>query len=247
MKKFDDILRVLSSVLLGVVVKDFELIRGNLIKFLDPKGSQFSPTVCSYFAMIATVMLVLLLLRNLHGSARYDELIEKRGYPPHYERWLAGRFWAYFFAVAGLFGGPFFAGHRLANHLPPDYEVVKAAFPLFFPFVIYGIWDVVLWLSEPESKAIEQTDVSLGEVALKWIKIDALALALGTALLVYWVYLEGKNEKLLPWQMLGVFVLIACLVIVLDYSANRRFYFPEPPGSQLDDKGQHAETEQAQR
>jgi hypothetical protein len=235
MKKFDDMLRILSSVLLGVVVKDFELIKGNLTRFLDPKGDQLDHTACSYLASFTTGMLIMLLLRNLHGSARYDELIEKRGYPPRYERWLMGRFWAYSFAVAGLFGGPFFAGHRLANHLPPDYEVVKAAFPLFFPFVIYGIWDVVLWLSEPEQKSVGQTDVSLGEVALKWIKIDALALALGAALLMYWVYLEGKNQKLLPWQMLGGFGLMACLVIVLDYISNRRFYFPEPTGSQSDD------------
>src|SRR3982750_1760311 len=225
MKKFDDILRLLSSILLGALIKDFDNVSHKLACLLHFHKTETA--VAEQLADLTTVVLICVFLRNLHGSARYDELIKERNYHPSYEAHPLGRLTSFVLAVSGLFLGPLFVGHRLAYHLPESYSLMWLAIILFSPFAAYAVWDILIWLSEPEVSS-DMASPRVEAIAHNWIKADAVVLVSGMAMLLYWIYLKGNKQEFDPSYLAIVFIVVAIAVIIFDYSRNLHFYFPTP-------------------
>lgn len=233
MKKFDDILRVISSVLLGALVKDFDQLSGGLEKFFanHPRNSGYA----GWVAMMTSLVLVAVFIRNIHASARYDDLAERTSYVPGLERTVGGRFIAFVLAIAGLFVAPV-AAHLLAFHLSPDTPLGFVFIALFLPFLVYVIWDVALWLLDQDQPS-EPNSVRMSEVSHRWLIIDGLCIiGVFLAALIYLLY--GAEARSIPPEAIAVlFIIVATLTIAFDYYHNRHFYFP----ASTDDTAQQVE------
>lgn len=227
MRRFEDILRILSSVLLGTLVRDFELLSDGLKKYFLSHNSPFFSPYAENTATVTSIVLIVVYFRNIHASARYDEFIEKEKYVLQIDRKLKWRVVSFLLALLSLVGAPV-AGHILAHHLPDKGDILLMVVFLFLPFAVYLVWDFILCLSDPEPSSAE-AHREVEQIAWKWLFIDAIGLALVTILLVANLYLEGLEgyrQSLPPEVVAGGFVLIAVVTVSYDYYKNHRLYFP---------------------
>lgn len=227
MKRTDDIIRILSSVLLGMLIKDFHSLSDNLNGFF-----RSFPNHSAYAGIIATltaITLIGLFVRNIHGSARYDDFVEKKEYVLSLDATVAKRSSAFLLTFLGLFIGPVLASHIIAYHLPKvagnsSWWVIA---PLFFTLAVYAVWDLFLWLGDVKHTTNTES-LTIQDVAHRWLKIDAYCLALLTALLIVFVIYQGKGLDFPP-ELIGIgFIVISGVAIFGDYISNRLFYFPQP-------------------
>jgi hypothetical protein len=228
MRKFDDVLRIISSILLGALIRDIDDLRKSLGLFIinSSRGS-IEPHDKDYLTLAISIVLVATFLRNIHGSARYDELIARRGYTPNLERRVGGRMWFFALGVAGLFLGPFFAGHQLAHHLAPEDWVGWPTFCLFFSFGIYLLWNMSLWLSDPDD-GDASNGPAVDVIVERWLKIDAVGILVIIVMFGYSLYLRAGGHRLSAALMALTFIVFGIVVTLADYVANREFYFPGP-------------------
>lgn len=227
MRRFEDILRILSSVLLGTLVRDFELLSDGLKNYFLSHNSPFFSIYAENTATVTSIVLIAVYLRNIHASARYDEFIEREEHVLKIDRKLRWRVGSFLLALISLFGAPV-AGHILAHHLPDKGDILWIIIPLFLPLAVYLVWDFALWLSDPEPSS-EEAHREVEQIAWKWLFIDAVGLALVTILLIGNLALEGLEgykQSLPPEVVAGGFVLIAIVIVLSDYLWNHRLYFP---------------------
>jgi hypothetical protein len=230
MRKFDDVLRIISSILLGVLIRDIDDLRaalGGFIRARSPMESQYS----DHLTLTMSIVLVATFLRNIHGSVRYDELIARRNYTPTLERHTIGRMWFFVLGVAALFLGPFFAGHQLAHHLAPADPLSWPTFCLFFSFGIYILWNISLWLSDPDDAAVSNSP-AVDVIVERWLKIDAVGILVIGVMFSYSLYLRASGRPLSAPLMALTFIIFGMVVTLGDYVANREFYFPQRPADE---------------
>jgi hypothetical protein len=233
LKRFDDILRVISGVLLGVLVRDFDNLSGGFESLYRQEPRHFFDEAVAG----ATAFLVAIaFLRNIHGSARYDDFLKEQDkalQKQNKELSLAsestyfGRTTAFALALASLFFGPFWVNHEIANHASRTSTKEFFTVILFFPFLIFAIWDFRLWfLEDDESQDWRRT---LAEITHKWVRIDAIAILILLSYAALNLYLRTKgiivqgNENTELSSV--VFLLTVSFMIVADYLVNKTFYF----------------------
>jgi hypothetical protein len=225
MKRFDDVLRMLSSILLGIMVKDIDLMSKNLGTFChcDATGQDQHPV-----AFYAVVMLLAVFLRNIHGSVRYDGYAQENHCSSRIEQHLAGRVYVWLLSICALFLGPSLAGRRLAHGFGPGDSAVLLGLVLFFPFVVYVVWDFTLWFAPIEERVVATGQVKrhLEGVVRNWVKIDAMGILLVMVFVAYWLFVERLGEEFLRVCAASGFIVVAGAMVVADYYTNRHFYFP---------------------
>ncbi|MBI1746442.1 MAG: hypothetical protein HYR55_07620 [Acidobacteria bacterium] len=226
MKRFNDVIRILSSILLGLVVREWDGLCKNVDSILCHSNLLFQTVDLTF---ITCCILVITFLRNIHGSTQYDKFTENGAkYQPLFEDCAFGRFVALGFGVFALFFGPYFTAHMLAFHSQPVEPTARAlAFYLFLPFGIYLVWDLLLWLFERDQS---QGDASMmPEVVNSWVRIDGGALLMGLATLFVYLWLSVHNRPFLAGYVIVSFDLIAVFILFSDYIRNHRFYFTSSP------------------
>ncbi len=222
MRKFEDILRILSSILLGTLIRDFDSMSKNLKMYFEQRPHSL---YVDEVADTTTVVLIALFFRNIHGSARYDSFCEETGYYPLFERNRIGRSATFALTLLALFFGPAHAGHRIATHLRMDQSVRMMALYLFLPLLVYAVWDVLLWCSDTGRKN-RSDKLHMQDVIDHWVKIDALGLLIVILMGLCWLYLK-LSEAAFPSELMAVFfILCAVSAISADYITNVDFYFP---------------------
>lgn len=232
MKRFEDVLRIISGILLGALVRDFDDLRGNFTGLFATTAPHFADT---FVAQLTTILLICVFLRNIHGSVRYDDAVEGSDFQTALEKNHFGRFVEFSFALAALFCGPSLVGHYIAHHAvvrdPTGKEALKVllsgeqfAFLLFFPFAIYFVWDVLLWVGS-DAKCDGSNEME--RVAYNWILMDCLGLACVLAIGYVELYQRGRGGhfNFEVWAL--TFSLVASAIVFGDYFLNRSFYFPE--------------------
>lgn len=219
MKRFDDVLRILSSILLGILVKDFNVMTTELNKFFAPYQKIGHESSLSFLTVI---VLIAVFFRNIHGNARYDDVREKTRCVIWFEQYPMGRFGTFFLAVAALFFGPSLAGQILAYHLTPN-DSIWALGPLFLPFLIYAFWDFWLLVSISECR---HSGLCLTDVVLKWNKLNAVGCLIFLICFAYTLILESNGVNISPMFICWVFIVIAVIIVGGDYFINHAFYFP---------------------
>ena len=239
MKKFGDLLRLLSSILLGFAVREFDQMYKSIDSFLrrDPYFAYFD-----WLPRLLAILVFALFIRNIHSSARYDEWLEENGYTPDFERSTLGRFVVMLMYVAGLFLGPFYTVHVFAEHADefagiktqaiagmyvPFTPLLALFVALFLPVFVYVFWDVLLWLSRPPSRRVK-VEPPLPILAHRWLMMDAITILVFLTLLGHSLYLYGKKPSESPSRVEVALTgaVLVVFILVWDYGKNRDFYFP---------------------
>ena len=221
MKKLGDALRMISSVLLGIVIRDSDALTGALRRYFHNPPSVHT-SAADAAAWLVPLVLTAVFVRNIHGSAQYDAHVEN-GFCPSFERSGLGRFGTFLMALGGLFAGPFLADHLLSIHVD-GLTGKEVGAVLFCPILIYTFWDSFLWLASRDSSL--DLALTMHEIAWRWLAIDACAwivvLGLGT------VSLKARSKGLrVPADLSTIcFLVVAIGTIFADYTWNAQFYFP---------------------
>ena len=234
LKRFGDMLNLLSGILLTSIVMDFDELHNNFATLFLSQGNYFAVGIVS---RLATINIICLFIRNIHGSIRYDELVEKAKDRAVLDSTHSGRFFAFCFALGTLFFGPSIIDQYLGHHAlvragngnggELAHEMMTGqvfATVLLLPFVIYIVWDLLLWmLGTMEPGDGSEMDV----VAYRWMVMDAVALILMQVFGLASLYRQWKNLPFnYEYATLG-FMVISSSIVIGDYILNRRFYFPD--------------------
>ncbi len=225
MRRFEEILRLLSSVLLGTVVRDFEEISNGVYNFLNQKRG-ITLLVASQTEMLSTGIVVVLLavyLRNIHGSAAFDTFVGDKAVPK-LERNVSGRVVLFLLMVSGLFITPILA-HVLRFHLHPG-RLGTFFVILFLPIAVYSVWNFILWVNTGDEDE-EDYDEDFASLADNWIRIDAVALLCVIILGIVYLFLDPFRNPVPPHIIGLAFISISMIVIISDYVWNHKIYFPE--------------------
>ncbi len=226
MKRFEEILSILSSVLLGLLVTDFDKVKCSVGQYIYDDSALLkglaSPSCDTPLARAVTFLLIAMFLRNIHGAARYDELAIGHRLPT-LERRVVGRVLTFAFSLAALFLGPFLAGHIFAWHPSLTRSLPEFGFSLFLPFVVYALWDLLLFLFADDSRDGNRVNE---EVIVRWVKIDAIAFAFGIVVFFWDVDQRLHGAQITKEGIAITFLIVAGFVICADYLWNHRFYFP---------------------
>src|SRR5437016_4691356 len=107
MRRFSDFLRILTSIVLGGILRDASKLHHTLDVYLRVAGS----STVHLLSWAVSLAIVGLFIRNAHGSACYDEWREGRSYVPTYECCVWGRFATFAFSVLALAAGPFLTAY----------------------------------------------------------------------------------------------------------------------------------------
>lgn len=220
MKRFDDLLRMLSSILLGLLIKDAQKLYAELSTYLQACGA--SANRAESVGLTIAVLIIAGFFRNIHGSSQYDELLENTGshFRPCYEKCLAGRIFCFLATLAALIVGPLCA-------LAIEWGILKGAKPtvflilLFLPYIIYFCYDFILVVSLHEKSPIRHP-------ALGWLKLNSILVLFFLIYLLHVVKAGavGGSISLHPGVIACAFIACAFIQILGDYSLNRHFYFP---------------------
>jgi hypothetical protein len=178
-------------------------------------------------AFIVVLMLLGVFLRNIHGSARYDDYVQEHKCGSRIERNVGGRIFVWLLCILALFLGPSLAGRRLAHGFELTASAERLIVVLFFSLFVYLVWDFTLWFFPIEQvRENGKVERHLEDVVRNWVKIDALAILLGMAFTAYWLFVQdwgdGSKRIYVAWS----FVTIASMMLATDYYKNRHFYFP---------------------
>jgi hypothetical protein len=210
-------------VLVGLLVRDFHTLTSGLSNYFQ--SYQVARERADWIAFSTAVTLIILFVRNIHGSARYDDYIGERKYLFSLDETVWKRFGAFFLTFLALFGGPISASHILSYHLDNGASTFWLLLLLFFTLLIYAFWNFCLWVSE--ARRVSTLDSpTMQDITHQWVKVDALAILFGAVLGLSVFALQIKKQKLAPDLIALGFVGIALFVIITDYYLNRYFYFP---------------------
>lgn len=229
MKRFDDFLKLLLSVLVGQVVKESDEISQHLeTYFASAPGPVVgaSASLRTFVAQYLPFLLVALYLKNIHASLQYDRCAHEAKYAPKLEKSTFGRSLTFAFSILALFVFPFWAEHELAKHLNVSFSIYSLATFLFGPFVIYLVWDGILFLERPDPTSTQHD--ALANVVHRWFKLDLAGLAAaGIAVLVGVVQVHNGFVVRPEYVALG-FMILTLINVTVDYVVNARFYFSDP-------------------
>jgi hypothetical protein len=227
---------MLSSILLGGLVNNFDLLKNNLA-VLFTRGTL--GIGADNIAQLTALVLIALFIRNIHGSVRYDDLITRTNLSPALEASLFGRFLIFIFSISALFLGPSLAGHYIVHHAVENVQLAVGTevrlisgqtftVILFLPFAVYFAWDCIMWVWESDGKVAES---ELDRTTYRWLVLDAIGIVLFLAMLVFDL-LRRVHGRSFNYEIAALFFLLIGMVsIVGDYYFNREFYFPNERGA----------------
>jgi len=221
MKRFNDVLRLLSSILLGGVVRELDDFQHALLRLINVDGPHPLSSIVAHTTAIA---LVITFVRNLFGSVQYDFFVNNWEWMPSLELKVSGRALSTAMALWALFGGPYFSVHLLTHHFQEGLTAPGLLFLLMFPISVFLMWDSMLWLSAPPGDPVHAAEFQ--RVTCNWIAIDACAL-----LVIVFLGIDSLAQA--PYQVSMYRVaFVACGVLMgsaaFDFAMNRHFYFPLP-------------------
>lgn len=224
MKRFDDFLKLLLSILIGQVVKEHDKIREHLEGFINAYGKKTElGTSMAYWGPIFMVMLY---LRNIHGSICHDLAMsspQNATFAPRYETKTAGRAFTQVLSLLALFVIPFMAVHALEKHdVATEYDPFLMMFLLIGPIPVYFVWNLIIILCVPE---MDPKTSKMSGVVHNWLRIDAIGLVGAFVGFVYWLICQRFWVLRGDVVAAGVSVLVVATV-VFDYVVNASFYFP---------------------
>jgi len=221
-RRFDDTLRIFCSIVLGAVLRDADSMAQNFEAAF--REAQPLRSLAHLLAQATTVALILLLLRTIHGSACFDLVgtgsagSNSLGKPPSRSS-LTRRIANQLLTLAALFIYPVAAAHFLARHEVLPTSDVALFFLLFGSFLVYIVWDVMLWTDDVDSV--------LDSASKTWIRLNGyVILAIVSVIVAHVVHVGGGVVPARVVLIVG-FVTIVPLVVVADYWLNREFYFPQ--------------------
>lgn len=187
---------------------------------------------------------VAFVIRNVHASFRFDAWVSARNFIPSYENRVRGRALSFLASLLALFVSTFIVEHFLAHHLAVNLENPNASklleipmervplltFFLILPFVIYFIWDLVLWLQTdaPERKK----DRVIQHFVRKWVITDAVGFVWLLACLIFRLSRPSADGGL--EITIVAFTALAIGTVTLDYIGNISFYFARIKQGKMD-------------
>ncbi len=202
------------------MIKRQDVIAATLGSYLSKIGANGCGLIVAKFAPI---LMVLLYLRNIHGSIRYDQLAKTEKFSPSYENCVFGRFMSWILSLSSLFVLPFWCEHVLEKNGAGGYSGTGLTLLLIGPILVYAVWNCLIWFS---SDATSNSTSLLDQVVTNWFRVDALCLAGFATGLVYWIYCK-RRALTVDFDLLAVGVAgTVAGAIFLDYVLNRKFYFP---------------------
>ena len=224
---------MLSSILLGLLVQDFDSLRLNFALLFRHSDVVLA---ADFAARITALMLIVVFLRNIHGAVRYDELLDRGRVKPNLDKTTRGRAFSFACAVSALFLGPSLVGHYIVHHamIETSSPLGRQSHPLsshifttvlFLPFICYMAWDVMIWLLGHDERT---ADSRFERVTDTWARIDAVGLAL--IMMFGSLALWRSKYHTFNYEFMALsFVAIAFVVVTSDYWFNREYYFPDEP------------------
>jgi hypothetical protein len=229
MRRFGDILRLLSSLVLGLMVRDIDDIIKGLQAFYYPpvREENWGRTVAhdDLLASVTALALIALFFRNIHGSSAYDDWLATGGQTPRFEKHRIGKGVTFGMLLSTLFIAPALSVHEFARHFGPQRSLESISVLLFASFWLYFIWNLCLWSFDGEYS--ETGKPTIADLALVWLRIDTVSIALVLGFGAICVYL-GATKKPIPPESIGwCFCLVAFWTVIADYWYNRQLYFPD--------------------
>ncbi len=225
MQRFDDFLKLLLGLLVTQIVRE-----------AHPIGKNLGPLFCNSSTWIGEALpycYMVFLLRNVHASINYDRQAGNGQFVTVLERTMAGRFTVFVFTVLTLVVSPLVILDVLRWHAPPEGTVCGAdawytnlvAAGLFVPFVLYLVWDVIIWLSSEVEQAPPR-HARVEYVIRRWVLLDAIALGVGLLVLARSTVVENKYDLAERYRgVLELFMFLSIGTVLGDYWLNRKFYF----------------------
>lgn len=223
MRRFDDFLKLLLAVVVGQFFRESTAIAATVYAI--------APDVDDWVAEGMPFMLAALAVRNVHAAIRYDAVCDVLKWTPSYEQRRSGRVFSFLTALVATVAAPAIAQHLFASHpeFLKDRELTWIAI-LFGPYVLYGIWDLALWIGSRE----QPNPAAIDRVIGRWLVIDAFHLSA----LAAWAYVLLASRvgvvALEPSWILEGFFVVAAVTIFGDYWMNRAFYFDDEKTFSLD-------------
>ena len=217
MRKLGDILSILSSILLGNLIRETDILTESLQHLFQKQHLFYAPGIVSG---LTSIFLVASFMRNIHGSVCYETFASKTNLKSSLDASVRGRMVVFFLALGALFLGPASAEHHLAHH-PTSGGGFGFFTVLFLPFGVYYFWDLLLWLfpPDPENQEFER-------IVYRWVVIDGFILLFVLTFGIVSIYWKSVNRPFDYETTCLSFVVLAAATIVAVYSWNREFYFP---------------------
>jgi hypothetical protein len=226
-RRYDEVVRLLASVLLGVGLRDYQDVVEGVQAIVWSHDGTLLPRGAAHFVALSVFIVF---FRNVYGLIAYDAWRDTHEYEAPFE----GRHYlvatSFLFSVAGALVLPSLGVYLIKTHRVGHALAVgpKAMYViLLLPVVIYVFWDY-LWLTRFQGE--RRSDLSEARAELygfttRWCAIDGVV---GTA--VYCV-MFGFANGLGRWTM-GLALLLAAVIglsaVVADYLSHIRFYFALP-------------------
>ncbi len=214
MRRLDDVLRILASVLIGVLCRDFRALECGVRTAID------APTGRSTLSFLTVAVFLALCVRNVHGSAAYDEWAETMRFVPPHERRVLGRMATFTFSLVGLFVAPFAVDYCLKFS---QLAVVGVVLLASLPWLPYVPWNLALWLG---SWSRRKGHSEMRVLSTHWLRVDAAGFLVLSILWIVHVYLAVNGQQLSRAWICRAFVGTGVFTIAADYLSNLRFYFP---------------------
>lgn len=219
-RRYDDVIQLLASVLLGVGLQFFKEV-------VDGLSSLTYSSAVSYFT---TFSLFFVFFRNVHGLIAYDVWAEAHDYEPPFES-TTGHIVAFFifaFLAAILF--PSSAVYVLKNHTGRDGWLVSSPYSAWWlfgflvaPVIVYVVWDVwwLIKLWKNSSGHDHPAHLELLKFTKRWCVIDIVCLVVLST-----VISRGASLNNL-WACVAA-ASMAVVAVLLDYGSHLKYYFPLP-------------------
>ena len=212
MQRLGNTLRILASVLMGVLCRDFLDLEKGVQSTITGDGGD------SLGAFLTVAVFIAICIRNIHGSAAYDDWVDEKKFVPAHERHVWGRVLSFLCALVGLFAGPFTLDFLL-KHGPR----VGVAWLCVLPFAPYVLWNFTLWWNSSGEVGAER---EARVFSTRWLLMDFLWLA---TVIVVWIYarvLPIRRESF-PFELTcSAFIVVGASTVVADYWFNSSYYFP---------------------
>jgi hypothetical protein len=212
MTRFDDFIKLLLGLLVAQIVKEHHQISHNLVLMFNNTGDKV--------AEVFPYSLLLLFLRNTHASINWDRIASDGKFATAMDRTIRGRAFVFIVTLISLVIVPLVILDTLTGHTSSSRGRDVLMWSLFAPFVLYFIWNALLFFSsEPKSNA------QLFKVVMIWLRVDALAgVALGYLVMRY-AYTKFFDSSAQSLYFLEAFMALSVATVFVDYFANREFYF----------------------
>jgi hypothetical protein len=215
MSRFDDFLKLLLGLLVTQAVRDRLKVSANLEHLLSKESGHLNLKVLDgFWTEMFPYVVLLLFLRNTHASILWDRWLKRDANKKLRQSGRTAMVFEFLVTIATFVVAPLAAVHVLTgekDQLPKFFWVVVVS--LYAVFLFHWLLDLWLVLKAENADADEPVEYAI----INWFRLDMLAFVA----LAFWVA-AGTDARL---SLTAISALIF-LTVVIDYWANRKFYFP---------------------